>query len=423
MNGGRARLARSPLCAVAAVASRLPVVVTQRPPLPQDGAGMWPAAYAVGLTSTSMLRTAGSSRWSSSHCGPTRTRCLVGCVASCVGVLIAYLLGWADWLTAGLRDGRCKNLGIGAAPGAGSARVIDRAQSANSHLAGTAAILGLVDDAKERTMKSQEAPITTATLPGEVPTPDTFWPRVRRVLSKKLTWAVAVVVMIAIVGVTVLLGGSNSSSGATTATGARPAVGAGAGGAPAGGGTGGAGSNARSGPEPGGSIGTVSTVSTSGFTLSTATGEKVTVTEGSSTTYKNGTTATTPSAIKTGSSVLVLGTVNSTTITATQVVVEPAGTGGSSAASAAGVVAFQQGAPSTAKSVGSPPTDYTEGSGTIVTGTTANQATEVALAAYPGGIVDRVVKLADGDYEVHYIGVNWPHHVFVSSTFTVVGAD
>jgi hypothetical protein len=271
-------------------------------------------------------------------------------------------------------------------------------------------------------MKSNEAPVMAATLPGEVATPETFWPRVRRVLSKKLTWALTAVVVIAIIGVTVLLAGSGSSSGATSAAGGRPAAGAGAGagGAPAGGGSG---SNARSGPEPGGSIGTVSTVSASGFTLSTATGQKVTVTEGSSTTYMNGTTATTASAVKAGSSVLVLGTVNSTTITATQVVVEPAGTGGSSAASAAGVVAFQQGAPSTAKSAGSPPTDYTEGSGTIVTGTTANQATEAALAAYPGGIVDRVVKLADGDYEVHYIGVNWPHHVFVSATFTVVGAD
>ena len=38
---------------------------------------------------------------------------------------------------------------------------------------------------------------------------------------------------------------------------------------------------------------------------------------------------------------------------------------------------------------------------------------EAALAAYPGGIVDRVVKLSDGEYEVHNIGVNWPHHIFV----------
>jgi hypothetical protein len=45
------------------------------------------------------------------------------------------------------------------------------------------------------------------------------------------------------------------------------------------------------------------------------------------------------------------------------------------------------------------------------------------LAAYPGGIVDRVVKLSNGRYEVHNIAVNWPHHIFVNKTFKVVGAD
>ena len=64
-----------------------------------------------------------------------------------------------------------------------------------------------------------------------------------------------------------------------------------------------------------------------------------------------------------------------------------------------------------------------QGSGTIVSGTTANKATEAALAAYPGGVVDRVVKLSNGEYEVHYIGVNWPHHIFVNEDFKVVGAD
>jgi len=45
------------------------------------------------------------------------------------------------------------------------------------------------------------------------------------------------------------------------------------------------------------------------------------------------------------------------------------------------------------------------------------------LAAYPGGVVDRVVKLSGGEYEVHNIGVNWPHHIFVTQDFKVVGAD
>jgi hypothetical protein len=67
--------------------------------------------------------------------------------------------------------------------------------------------------------------------------------------------------------------------------------------------------------------------------------------------------------------------------------------------------------------------DYTEGDGAIASGTDAESATKAALAAYPGGVVDRVVQLSTGDYEVHNIGVNWPHHIFVDPGFAVVGAD
>jgi hypothetical protein len=102
--------------------------------------------------------------------------------------------------------------------------------------------------------------------------------------------------------------------------------------------------------------------------------------------------------------------------------VQPASSG-SSAASAAKVIPFQKGAPTTSKQVGQIPASYSQGSGTIVSGTAANRATEAALAAYPGGIVDRVVQLSNGEYEVHYIGVNWPHHVFVNQDFKVVGAE
>jgi hypothetical protein len=110
------------------------------------------------------------------------------------------------------------------------------------------------------------------------------------------------------------------------------------------------------------------------------------------------------------------------TITATQVIVQPTGGGGSSTSSA-GVIPFERGAPTTSKQVGQIPPNYSQGSGTIVSGTTANKATEAALAAYPGGVVDRVVKLGNGEYEVHNIGVNWPHHIFVNRDFKVVGAD
>ena len=117
-----------------------------------------------------------------------------------------------------------------------------------------------------------------------------------------------------------------------------------------------------------------------------------------------------------------LGTVSSTTIKATQVIVQTTG-GGSEPSTAASVVPFQKGVAGASKQAGQIPASYSEGSGTIVSGTTANNTTEAALTAYPGGIVDRVVKLSNGEYEVHTIGVNWPHHVFVNQDFKVVGAE
>jgi hypothetical protein len=176
----------------------------------------------------------------------------------------------------------------------------------------------------------------------------------------------------------------------------------------------------RSGPAAGGSIGKVSSDSSSGFKLSTPTGEKVTIKETSSTKYEKGTTSASASAVTNGKTVLVLGTTDNATITASQVIVEPTGTGSKTASE---VVAFKQGTPGTSKQVGQIPASYKEGSGTIVSGSTANKATKASLTAYPGGVVDRVVKLSNGEYEVHNIGVNWPHHVFVNQNFKVVGAD
>jgi hypothetical protein len=112
-----------------------------------------------------------------------------------------------------------------------------------------------------------------------------------------------------------------------------------------------------------------------------------------------------------------------TTIAAVQVTVQPVDGAGPSTYTATAVTPFQKGAPSTAQQDGQVPTDYTEGDGTIVSGTAANQATLAALAAYSGGVVDRVVQLSSGEYEVHYIGVNWPHHIFVDPSFAVVGAN
>jgi hypothetical protein len=245
----------------------------------------------------------------------------------------------------------------------------------------------------------------------------------QRVVSRKLTKSIAAgVAAIAIAGGSYgIVSATSSGSSAAASSGTAGSGTAGSGG-PAGGPGSGGGSNARSGPAAGGSSGTASSVSTSGFTLTTAAGQKVTVHEVSATTYEKGTSAASASAVTTGETVLVLGTTSGTTITATQVIVQPASSG-SATSSAAKVVPFQRGAPATSKQVGRIPANYTEGSGTIVSGTAANKATEAALAAYPGGVVDRVVKLSNGEYEVHYIGVNWPHHIFVNQDFKVVGAD
>jgi hypothetical protein len=72
--------------------------------------------------------------------------------------------------------------------------------------------------------------------------------------------------------------------------------------------------------------------------------------------------------------------------------------------------------------VGQVPQNWHSGSGMIITGAAANKAEAAALAKYPGGTVNRVLKLSDGSYAVHMIKISWPHHVFVSENFTVTGA-
>ena len=238
--------------------------------------------------------------------------------------------------------------------------------------------------------------------------------------SRKLTRSIiAGAAAVAVAGGSYGIVSATSSSSSVAASSPAAASGGFAGGL----GSGGRGSNARSGPAAGGASGTVGSVSTSKFTMTTSAGQKVTVDEASSTTYQKGTSPASASAITTGKPVLVLGTTSGTTITATQVIVQPAGGGGSAASSVAKVIPFQRGATTTSKQVGQIPANWSQGSGTIVSGTAANKATEAALTAYPGGIVDRVVKLSDGEYNVHYIGVNWPHHVFVNQDFKVVGAE
>ena len=102
-------------------------------------------------------------------------------------------------------------------------------------------------------------------------------PKVRRVLTKKgCRRIVATAMLVPILGWS---GGLIASSGASAE---QPATSAHAPGAAGGG------SNARSGPAAGGSSGTVTSVSNSGFTMTTSAGQKVTVDESSSTKYKKG---------------------------------------------------------------------------------------------------------------------------------------
>ena len=78
----------------------------------------------------------------------------------------------------------------------------------------------------------------------------------------------------------------------------------------------------------GGAAGTVDSVSSSSFTMTTRTGEKYTVEEQSSTSYRSGSATASQSAVTTGARVLVVGSTSGGTIRATQVVILPSGGGG-----------------------------------------------------------------------------------------------
>ena len=86
----------------------------------------------------------------------------------------------------------------------------------------------------------------------------------------------------------------------------------------------------------------------------TSAGQRVTVEETSSTSYEQGTTSASANAVTAGKTALVLGTTDGTTITATQVVVQPPNMSKTSSS----VIPFTRGAPSTAKQVGQIPTNY-----------------------------------------------------------------
>jgi len=77
------------------------------------------------------------------------------------------------------------------------------------------------------------------------------------------------------------------------------------------------------------------------------------------------------------------------------------------------------------QTVGQVPKNWQPGTGTVVTGAAADNAKAAAVAKYPEGTVNRVLKLSDGSYAVHRIGpgTNGQHHIFVSKDFKVTGTS
>jgi hypothetical protein len=237
--------------------------------------------------------------------------------------------------------------------------------------------------------------------------------------GKKSTWIVgtgvaSAVAVLAGSGVAVAATSSPSSSSASAAPTPSPSPSDG---------------QTRSGPADGGATGIIESTSASGFSIQTWTGVDVTVDRTSSTKIRGGAARD----LRTGTSVLVLGLVNAgtttttttttTTITAAEVDVQPHGDGGATVGKRDGVLPADPGTPGPDKSVGTIPSDYTQGEGTIVSGAQAYAAVKAAQAVFPGGVVDRVVELSAGNYEAHDIGVLWPHHVFETEHFKVTGAN
>jgi hypothetical protein len=80
-------------------------------------------------------------------------------------------------------------------------------------------------------------------------------------------------------------------------------------------------------------------------------------------------------------------------------------------------------APAPAPQGGQTPPNWSPGTGTIITGAAADKARAAAVARYPEGTVNRVLKLRDGSYAVHRIGTSGQHHIFVSQDFKVTGSS
>jgi hypothetical protein len=217
-------------------------------------------------------------------------------------------------------------------------------------------------------------------------------------------------------------------------------------------------------PAVGGAYGVISSVSAKGFVITQATDRTVPVELAPDATYRLGKARATRRAIKVGDRVRVIGPVDTgsganrtTTITATHVVLQPVegagsemsltvakavvavlipvqnaeqggrGARGPGAGPGQGLDLTRKGLPVPARHIGNLNPDWGDAADsrtTIAAGEEAEKATEVGMAASysAGGLVDRVVKEPDGTFLVHNIGTSWPHHIFVSPDFQLIGA-
>ncbi|HTI66211.1 MAG TPA: hypothetical protein VL460_01550 [Caulobacteraceae bacterium] len=196
----------------------------------------------------------------------------------------------------------------------------------------------------------------------------------------------------------------------------------------------------RAPPSIGGIVGTVESLTPTSFVVALSPGRVATVEQSAATVYRNGPKTAKANIVKKGERVVVIGLATvgmrdaGTTVKADLVIAHPAtvakanvseGNGARPAGppGAAGAVPFQAGVAPVERSVGKIPANYVQGEGTIIQGAEANKAIEVALANWTGGVVNRVVKLSTGEYEVHNVGVAWPHHIFVDKSFKYLGAQ
>jgi hypothetical protein len=180
-------------------------------------------------------------------------------------------------------------------------------------------------------------------------------------------------------------------------------------------------------PAEGGTIGTVDSVSASDFAVLTSAGTRVTVEKASSTTYRKGTRRTSASAVKKGESVLVFGLVDlamaggttKPTIKASQVVLQPSMGSASTTSTTTAGGGFRT---VVAKQVGLIPPPGAQGQRKLATGMEADKAAEAALAAFSGGLINRVQKQSDSVYDVHNAAVSWPHNIYIDQDFKYLGA-